>query len=264
MEFFKKLFGDNASQEKKTALNPLLKELEGLVKPIVRTATQIHVEATTAAAENTQLHSHFGGQPYFEQGEDWPKTKSGEPLDFIFQIFNQPEFELPESIQLVQFFYDWEESPWNSDNDGWLVKIYKTLHQEQAIQHSRPEALRTAKYCKMKFAKVSSLPDWEGIDTYSSEVEALSCRLNEEEPWEAYAEVVTHLIGEPDYRSQLGGYPRWVQGGETPKGVGGQPMKLLFQIDSEHEAGLMWGDVGLIYVFYDEQDGKVEFILQCH
>jgi uncharacterized protein YwqG len=30
-------------------------------------------------------------------------------------------------------------------------------------------------------------------------------------------------------------------------------MKLLFQIDSEDNAGLMWGDTGLIYVFYDEE-----------
>ena len=41
-------------------------------------------------------------------------------------------------------------------------------------------------------------------------------------------------------------------------------MKLLFQIDSEDNAGLMWGDVGLIYVFYDNETQKIEFILQCH
>jgi uncharacterized protein YwqG len=41
-------------------------------------------------------------------------------------------------------------------------------------------------------------------------------------------------------------------------------MKLLFQIDSEDNAELMWGDVGLIYVFYDEATDKIEFTLQCH
>lgn len=263
MEFLKKLFGSKESQEEQPALNPLLKELEGLVKPIIKTATQINVKETTAV-ENSQLHTHFGGQPYFEQGGDWPTTKSGKPLDFIFQIFNQPELELPEDIQLVQFFYDWEESPWNSKHDGWLVKIYETLNTEQVIQYKRPEELRAAKYCEVNFSTVASLPDWEGLDSYSSEAEALSCRLNEDDPWDAYAEVVKHLIGEEDYRSQLGGYPKWVQGGETPKGADGQPMKLLFQIDSESEAGLMWGDVGLIYCFYDEKDKKIEFILQCH
>jgi hypothetical protein len=41
-------------------------------------------------------------------------------------------------------------------------------------------------------------------------------------------------------------------------------MKLLFQIDSEDNAGLMWGDVGLIYVSMMKKSGKTEFTLQCH
>ena len=66
------------------------------------------------------------------------------------------------------------------------------------------------------------------------------------------------------HSSQLGGYPKWVQGESTPKDKNGEPLKLLFQIDSEDNAGIMWGDVGLIYVFYDEELEKIEFILQCH
>jgi uncharacterized protein YwqG len=55
-----------------------------------------------------------------------------------------------------------------------------------------------------------------------------------------------------------------VQGESTPIDDEGNPMKLLFQIDSEDNAGLMWGDVGLIYVFYDKKTEKIEFTLQCH
>lgn len=40
-------------------------------------------------------------------------------------------------------------------------------------------------------------------------------------------------------------------------------MKLLFQMDSSQQAGLMWGDAGLVYVFYDDTSGRVEFTLQC-
>lgn len=55
----------------------------------------------------------------------------------------------------------------------------------------------------------------------------------------------------------------WVQGEDTPVKEA-VPMKLLFQIDSEDNAGIMWGDVGLIYVFYDENSERIEFTLQCH
>jgi uncharacterized protein YwqG len=108
------------------------------------------------------------------------------------------------------------------------------------------------------------LPDWEGINLYCNNALKLSCVLNEDRPWDNYNQIATKLIGEQDYQSQLGGYPKWVQGESTPIDDEGNPMKLLFQIDSEDNAGLMWGDVGLIYVFYDKKTEKIEFTLQCH
>ncbi|MGC4041524.1 MAG: DUF1963 domain-containing protein [Flavobacterium sp.] len=50
----------------------------------------------------------------------------------------------------------------------------------------------------------------------------------------------------------------------TPEDKNGRKSELLFQIDSEDEAGLLWGDVGLVYVFYDSLDKSITFELQCH
>ncbi len=108
------------------------------------------------------------------------------------------------------------------------------------------------------------MPVWEGIDLHNSDASKLSCILNEDEPWSNYKEVVKKLIGDQDYQSQLGGYPNWVQWESTPLNENNTPMDLLFQIDSENNADLMWGDVGLIYIFYDEKSEKIEFTLQCH
>lgn len=33
------------------------------------------------------------------------------------------EINLPENIKLVQFFYDWEEFPWETENDGCCSRI---------------------------------------------------------------------------------------------------------------------------------------------
>lgn len=144
------------------------------------------------------------------------------------------------------------------------MKIYETLNTEQIIKIDRPTELEKSKYCEVTFEAAKSLPDWEGIDSYSEISSKLSCVLNENEPWDSYQKVVEKLIGEQDYQSQIGGYPKWVQGESTPNKSNGEPMNLLFQIDSEDNAGLMWGDVGLIYVFYDETTKQIEFTLQCH
>lgn len=276
MSFWKKLFGrdkDNRKTEShfdryRNELNELnlktISDLENIVKPIIRNATKLEVLPASRSPENSQLISHFGGQPYFEKGEQWPKSKKGKNLEFIFQVFNNRDLQLSENIELIQFYYDWDEFPWDTENDGWLVKIYKKIEKEKVDFVDNPSELEKSKYCEISFRSTKSLPDWEGIDLHCNNASKLSCVLNENEPWDSYDQVVTKLIGEQDYQSQLGGYPKWVQGESTPQDKEGNPMKLLFQIDSEDNAGLMWGDVGLIYVFYDEKSESIEFTLQCH
>jgi len=276
MSFWKKIFGDKSKTETvdshfeayRKELNELdlksLSDLENLVKPLIRPTTKLEILAASRPPNNSQLNSHFGGQAYFEKGEEWPRTKKGKPLNFIFQLFNSAELELPENIELIQFYYDWDEFPWDTENDGWLVKIYQKTQKENIEYIEKPKELGKSKYCEISCQAIQSLPDWEGIDLHCNNASNLSCVLNEDKPWDSYAQVVAKLIGEQSYQSQLGGYPRWVQGESTPKDSNGNSMKLLFQIDSEDNAGLMWGDVGLIYVFYDEPSGRIEFILQCH
>lgn len=239
-------------------------EIQHLLKPLIRDATKIEVLPKAQMPENSQLLSHFGGDPYFEKGDKWPQSKSGRHMDFIFQIYNTEDLILPKSIKLIQLFYDLEEFPWDTKDDGWKVKIYESLKTENIQRIERPQDLEESNYCEMIFRPIKSLPDWEGIDLYMKKASDLSCVLNEDEPWDQYDKAVEKLIGKQDYQSQLGGYPQWVQGESTPEGPDGEPMKLLFQIDSEDNAGLMWGDVGLIYVFYDERTKKTEFSLQCH
>jgi uncharacterized protein YwqG len=63
-----------------------------------------------------------------------------------------------------------------------------------------------------------------------------------------------------DINSQLGGYAYWIQSyEECAKGK-----QLLFQIASEDNAALMWGDGGAVYVFYDPDTMELEFVFQCY
>ncbi len=279
MSFWKKLFGGEAEDEAFNAdvafentKKDLAKlglstkaDLIGLLKPLIRPCTAINVQTASSPPENSQLRSHFGGQPYFEKGSEWPKTKSGNHLDFVCQIFNKEDFELPNSIQLIQFFYNWEDSPWETANEGWVLKIHKKLNHQDLITIAPPSKLEKQKYCEIEFQPNNSLPDFESLSTYNANAEKLCQLLDWDNEWEYYDQINRELLGEDtETDSRLGGYPNWVQGEEIPLDSKGNPTKFLFQIDSEDNADIMWGDVGIVYFFYDEVSEKIEFILQCH
>ena len=55
----------------------------------------------------------------------------------------------------------------------------------------------------------------------------------------------------PAHGDKLGGYPRWVQGVEYPtcrRAGCGETMRLVFQIGSEDNIPLMWGDCGIGHI----------------
>ena len=278
MSFWKKIFGSSKSKESakkresrydlyRRELDKLgyssIQDLEELVRPLIKTASLIELQRVNKVPDNSEDISHFGGQAYFENGEEWPKSASGKPMDFVFQIYNSPDLEMIDDIKLVQLFYDWDEFPWNRNEDGWKVKTYKELNPGNKQIIEKPKELEKSYFCLMNFKKIESLPDWEGLDLFSENALKLSCILNKDEPWSNYSLIVNKLIGDNKFQSQIGAYPNWLQSENTPKNKNGEHMNFLFQIDSEDKAGLMWGDSGLVYVFYDSDTEEFGFTLQC-
>jgi len=189
-------------------------------------AAKIIAKQVSTIPGDSHLKSHFGGQPYFEKGEKWPTTKAGYPLGFVFQIYNENN-ALPENIKLLQFFIDWEDIPWRTEEDGWLVKIYEKPNPDNFQLIKKPEENDQVNYCEIRLKTIKSLPDEEG-----------------------------------QLSSQLGGYPHWLQGDKTPKK---DNFDFLFQLDSleDEVEGLYFYDCGVVYVFYDSKSKEFEFVLQC-
>lgn len=244
-----------------------MNDLLEVLKPMVKNATKLVVKPSAQDITNSQWISHFGGHPYFENREKWPETKSGEKLSFIFQVYNADNICLPDEIQLVQFFYDFSLSPWNSFDDGWQVRTYSTLDKQENITIEGPrDAEQDMKFCQIDFLPVKSLPDWSGIEVHSPQAYKLACAINKEKPEECYYSALEKLNTFQDYASQLGGYPRWIQG-DSIANDNKQKIKyeLLFQIDSEDNASLMWGDMGMVYVQYNPDNLRnLRFELQCY
>jgi len=249
-----------------------IEDLENLMRPSVKDATKLIIKRKETEPQDSNLRSHFGGQPYFEKGEKWPSIREGDQFELIFQIFNTGNINLPENIKLLQFYYDYENSPiscsaYTEDyvktgykhGNGWLVKIYETLDTANSIIIKRPEWCVTDMYCEIEYEPIKSLPDNEWDD---ETVEMLCEKLDGESKmknFDSYNFIAEKLNCEQDFCSQLGGYPQWLQGDATPDD---KDYQLLFQLDSEDEAGLHWVDCGIIYVFYNLKTKETIFEIQ--
>jgi hypothetical protein len=71
-------------------------------------------------------------------------------------------------------------------------------------------------------------------------------------------------------RTKLGGMPKWIQNEETPDCPGcSRPMDFVAQIDSIDgingtDGPFMFGDCGLIYVFYCHDCNEASTVVQFH
>jgi uncharacterized protein YwqG len=260
---------DDYFEKYKKELNKLnlktTEDLENLLKPLIKEATKITLNESKEIPGNSHLISQFCGQPYFEKGEKWPKargsSRNNHDLEFIFQIYNDNNIVLPENVKLIQFYYDFKgEDSYDTKDGGWLVKIYECINPENYLFIKKPID-NIVNYCEIKYEQIKSLPDWEGIDTYCPNSSNLSYVLDKNEPWKNYYEIAEKLIGEQNLGSQLGGYPSWIQGDQSPDN---NDFILLFQLDSEGKAGLMWVDCGMVYVFYNVKTNEIKYIMQYH
>lgn len=246
-------------------------QLELVVTPHVRVCSCLEPKSGRNL-DTPAARTYFGGQPYAESGDAWPSCPTCQKeLSFVCQArFSETKFAPPNGIDLFTFFYCWECSPWGLDDEPpgqWVVRFYSAPSDERAIRIQRKtnDEYETTP-CSVDIKSAKSLPDWEGIDVYCPEASALSAELNDDEPWEAYTELLQKITGRDDYSTMIGGYPRWVQSESTPKCPQCHHLLEQFaQIDSEDEAGLMWGDVGCVYLFCcREHPSEVRFELQCH
>lgn len=241
-----------------------LNDIERHLFPLLQNTTVVRVQQATKLHPQSSIRSQFGGNPYFMEGMEWPKSKDGVPLDFIFQVFANADTQLPNDIKLIQLFYNHEKFPQQTADDGWEVSIFTELNTRKHIELEKPPGLSDKPYCPISFEPELSLPDWESLQVYHPEIAGLIEQFNPDEPSEVYNSLCEKLVDHCYYQTQLGGYPRWVQHEAAPKDSRGISMPLLFQVDSEDSAGLMWGDLGMVYLFYNKTDGQIWMELQSY
>lgn len=219
--------------------------------------------------------SKLGGHPDLLASFEWP-WHDGIPLSFVAQInlADMPHEELSEQLPttgLLSFFYDAQQRVWGfdpADAGGWSVFFFD--HPSDLAPAQFPDKLpEVGRFrCRALDPRTElTFAPWE-----FAEVEALNLTRDQ---LMAYSD----LIADDDARGprhRLLGHPDPVQGdmqlecqlaanglsAGNPKGYrdpraaelkpGAVRWRLLLQIDTDDEAGMMWGDVGTIYYWIHE------------
>lgn len=204
--------------------------------------------------------SRLGGVP--DLAGAWPRYE-GRPLSCVAQLdlaelraVGGPDW-LPDQGRLL-FFYELEHGGWGigPEDAGSSVVIHETGPVVAAVEPDdlphdfRIPAYPVALVRDVSFPSEERLPiDWAGLDAAS--VKALQQAIDDLLP--------------PSPAHQIGGYPFPVQNdemeAECQRVAGGgsgeaADWRLLLQLDTDDDAGMMWCDVGTLYFWIREQDAR--------
>lgn len=268
MNFIKALFGSRKQSEPS-------RDIRQLVEPLA-------VPAVHVIKQDTATRSYFGGDPRLPSNIRWPH-RGDRPLTFLARLsLSELTSALPidwlPSEGALLFFYDAEFQPWGfdpKDRGGWAVVQVPDIDPP-----TRPDEAHS-----IGFQRISVFPPWE-----RESVQAFAFNDTELDEFGA--------IGDAPFsdrpKHQVSGLPSPVQGdcmelecqlvshgifcGDSsgyndPRAAslqaGSAQWRLLFQMDTDDELDVMWGDAGMLYFWVEEEPARagrfdnVWLVLQC-
>lgn len=208
---------------------------------------------------SAQPVTRIGGTPNMPADIEWPSRRSGDPHSFLAQIdlaglITCDGVSLPASGSLF-FFCDAEYLPIGSDprdvKDGIKVAYSPASLSDNRLR-TPPPGLNT----EYIFKGLSLEPTLE-LTAPARDVWEIEClHLSDVESY-AYGELFAQVASDESVH-RIGGHPNLVQYGqlEFTGDAGAADWRLLLQLDSEKDAGMMWGDQGRLYFMIREQDLK--------
>jgi uncharacterized protein YwqG len=249
--------------------------------------------ALRLVAQEPPSRSHFGGAPGLPTGMPWPE-RNGARLDFLARVSLADLHRvhrvpwLPDEGALL-FCYDVQNQPWGfdpKDRGSAVVRLVPDLTEAQQWTsvpvRATPGAVRQRSIGVRRIEVLPSLArdpvhglaftDVEA-DTYAAltdapfadrpkhQVAGFPAPVQDDE-MEFECELVTHGL----YCGDSSGY-------EDPRAAVMRPnaanWRLLLQVDTDDELGVMWGDGGLLYFWVREDEARaadftnIWVVLQC-
>ncbi|MFN0155531.1 MAG: YwqG family protein [Gaiella sp.] len=259
--------------------------LETLTRSSIRLQSELVDEPSIGIGE-----SKLGGHPDLPSAVEWPRY-ADLPQSFIAQI-NLAEVHrydvdrlLPAS-GLLSFFYDSAQSVWGFDprEDGaWAVHYVpegedlirrgppSDLPEEGAFRAMRLNPSVELTYAPWEFSEVGALnltrdEQFAYADLFEGGGETIHRLLGHPDPIQGDMQLECQLVSHGLYCGNSTGY-------NDPRAAELEPgavdWRLLLQVDSEDDAGMMWGDVGRIYYWIHREAlaardwHQARLVLQC-
>jgi uncharacterized protein YwqG len=236
-------------------------KIEATIKPFIEIKAKLE--------DNLRLwQSKFGGFPYFPNGFQYPTDSEGQAMVLLAQInFGEtPKLEPFPEKGILQFYISTGsdvygacfESP--AKQEDFRVLYFPEVAEDEHLLVTnfgfspKPDMLPIEKQSSLAFCL-----KYEPMPVHDYQFEPTIFNIDSKMKYEHY-ENYKKIYEEHEelFRSEghkLGGYPYFTQNDprlfETYKG---EEYRLLFQMDTDEEAGIMWGDCGVANFFISEQD----------
>ncbi len=291
MKLIRKVFGIKSKKEKEQ----LRREWEKMKLGLKEKVSDLTQPAVKLSKSNSRTNSKFGGNPRVNDScFSWP-THDGKPLIFLGQfdlaeIAKKHKYDWLAKSGSILFFYDFEAWGFDPKNRGrWRVIYQETPKVEVSFPDGFKKEFVVEESCLMA-SEIAVLPYYD-----DASIEMLG--LTDEET-DLYIEIKEHFEefdahgGLPCH--QVGGVPDPIQGNDmqfeaekASKGIymgdgkeyrkakkndfllAKEKWRLLFQVDSDDDLKLYWGDLGMIYFWVEKEKSKTNnfedtwLVLQC-
>lgn len=254
----------------------------------MKTISFKNLKKLSSAEDKNNIHStKIGGTPYWPESMKWPTCDKG-PLTCIAQINFAECPKLPgyPSEGILQFFI-WNDEVFHeiSNKNGPFQMVYhKDINQKQSsnIQSTTfDDDWMHYGFDPFNGALIGKLTLEENYINFSEE----SCfdevvpiiskifginkfQLKNPDHYNIYWDILDKMDSTSNaYGTRIGGHPYFIQSDDRSFTKGYKDSILLLQIDSE--AGMMFGDAGIINFFIKEEDlarkkfDKVLFAFAC-
>jgi uncharacterized protein YwqG len=236
-----------------------------------------------------QTNSHFGGLPSLPSSVNWPQWQ-GSRLAFLARI-SLTELQRAQQVPWLPgegallFFYDADEQPWGYDpgHKGSSVVLHvPDLDTSVALPDSGDDCLPRL---NLAFQSIETLPSIAREQVHSesfSERELVAYEQLREAPFRGLPKHQIAGLPAPiqsddmELECQLasnglycGDEDAWDDPRVAALAPGAGEWRLLLQVDSDDDAGVMWGDCGTLYFWVRTQDAAaghfddIWVVLQC-
>lgn len=236
-------------------------KIESTIKPFI--------EIQAKAEDNLRLsQSKFSGFPYFPKGLQYPTDSKGQAMFLLAQInFSEtPKLESFPEKGILQFYIANGNDVYGAcfenpvKQDDFKVLYFPEVVEDEHLLVTKfdflqePDMLPIEKQSSLTFS-LKHAP----MSVYDCQFEPTILNIDSKLKYELYENYKkVYEEHEKLFRSEghkLGGYPYFTQNDprefETYKG---EEYMLLFQMDTDDKAGIMWGDCGVANFFISEQD----------